>query len=359
MSFNREIPYNNLPLLPPNVDLYNSIEVYKELSHARAALAELKGRAPVIPNPLMLINTLVLQEARDSSTIENIVTSRDKLFRGFASQDTVKDKNIKEVLRYREALWQAFQLLNKTKIFDLSLIVQIFQIIKQTKEGIRNQQVYIVNGSSSIYTPPEPGKVLMKKLENLIEFINSTNSADPLIKMAILHYQFESIHPFPDGNGRTGRIINVVYLTFTNLLDLPILYLSKYILENKPIYYNLFKEVTETNNWKNWIIFMLRAVEETSRFTLQKVNAIHTLFDKVVNEVRTKAPGIYSHELIEIIFSQPYSKIELLVSNNIASRNTASKYLKRLVEMDILQEHKVGKELLYLNKELYKILAQP
>lgn len=358
MAFNKNNPHNDLPFLPPDKKYFETINVYKKLSEAKASLAELKGRVPVIPNPFMLINTLVLQEARDSSIIENIVTSNDKLFRAFSSSQIIKDTNTKEVLRYREAVWQAYQELIDKGNIDLELIIKIFQVIKETNEGIRKKQVWIGNAYNTIYTPPEPGKILKNKLDNWINFAVFDNDTDPLIKMALLHYQFECIHPFSDGNGRTGRILNVLYLTYKKLLDLPILYLSKYILEYKSEYYRLFNEVIEKEKWEDWILYMLEAVKQTATFTLAKVNAIYELFQKTQQQIKTEANNIYSYELVEILFHQPYCKIGILVKNKIASRNTASKYLNRLVDIGILLKREEGKEILYLNKELYEILSR-
>ncbi|MBN1782565.1 Fic family protein [bacterium] len=358
MPFSRNAPFNALPSLPPDSSFWETIPVYKKLAAAGAALAELKGRLPVIPNPKMLVNTLVLQEARDSSEIENVFTSTDKLYRAFTSGRKNIDPATKEVLRYREALWEAFLHLKKAVKWDKNLIVNIFRKITQKDETIRKGQVYIGNAYNIIYTPPEPGSVLDKKLKNWFDYTNVKNDIDPLIQMAIMHYQFEAIHPFSDGNGRSGRILNVLYLTSHSLLDLPILYISKYILEYKNEYYRLFTEVTEKGNWETWILYMLEAVLQTSHFTLGKVNAIFELFEKVRRMVREKANDIYSREFIEVIFAQPYCKIQNLVEQKIASRNTASKYLNRLADLGILEIEKEGKETLFRNKELYQILSQ-
>lgn len=358
MAFSRKQPYNHLPLLPPEETAFETMAVYKKLAEARAALAELKGRLPVIPNPMMLVNTLVLQEARDSSEIENIFTSSDRLFRAFISNRPSVDPATKEVLRYRQALWQGFQVLQKHRKWELSWIVDIFKTITQKDEAVRTSNVYIGNAYNVIYTPPDPGKILIETLENWLAFAEQFNGIDPLIRMAILHYQFESIHPFSDGNGRTGRILNVLYLTHNGLLDLPILYISKYILEFKNEYYRLFTEVTENGNWEAWVLFILEAIYETSKFTLGKVNAIYELFNDVLESVRSKAAEIYSHELIEVLFTQPYCKIQILVDQGIGSRNTASKYLKLLTQMGVLEVKREGKETLYLNQRLYEVLAQ-
>lgn len=355
MAFSRQRPYNDLPPLPPDKSLFETIEIYKKLSEARAALAELKGRLPIIPNPMMLINTLVLQEARASSEIENVLTTADKLYRAFTANRANINPATKEVLRYREALWKAFESQQKAK--DIDWITQMFQTITQKDESIRNNRVYIGDAFKTIYTPPEPN-FLNDKLSNWLDFFHSDNDIDALIKMALLHYQFEAIHPFSDGNGRTGRILIVLYLTKKNLIELPVLYVSKYILEHKNEYYHLLSDVTENQNWQDWILFMLEVVYQTSIFTLEKVNAIYDLFNDVRRYVRINAKNIYSRELIEILFSQIYCKNRILVEQNIASRNTVSKYLNKLVEMNILKIHKEGKEILFLNKQLYDILVK-
>jgi len=359
MSYKKDTPYNDLPLLPPDINKWKSIEIYKSLSEARAALAELKGRCPVIPNPMMLINTLVLQEAKDSSSIENIFTTSDKLYRAFASAKPDPDTQTKEVIRYRQATLDAWSKLQKNDI-SLKLLVNIFKQIKEASdaEGIRDEVVYIGNSMKTIYTPPCCKKVLTSKLENWVEFANKNDGLDPLIKMAILHYQFEAIHPFTDGNGRTGRVMNVLFISKKGLLDKPVLYLSKYINEYKNDYYRLLKEVTENGNWADWILFMLKGVKDTSVHTLKKVNDIYELYKSTVDKVKKEANDIYSYELIEMLFNQPYCKISFLVDSGIASRNTASKYLGRLVEIGVLSKEQSGSESLYLNKELFKILSQ-
>lgn len=357
MRNNPHKPYNELPLLLPKREEIEKISIYKKLPEARAALAELKGRMPIIPDPLMLINTLILQEARDSSIIENINTDEDKLFRAFSSGKKNIDSATKEVLRYRDAMWTAFQELDRIEKLDFSLIENIFRMITQKDEYIREIQVYVGNKFNVTYTPPQPGKTLQKKLDNFVNFFNNDNNYDSLIMMAIFHYQFEAIHPFSDGNGRTGRILNVLYLTKKGLLDLPILYISKFILEYKNEYYRSLREVTEHGNWEQLILFMLEAVKNTAYFTLNKVNAIYELFDETLEKVRARASDIYSYELVNTLFAHLYTKIGILVENNVASRNTASKYLNRLCDLGILESKKEGKENLYLNKKLFEILV--
>jgi len=357
MSYHPEQPNNELPLLPPKKETWESFGVYKQLAEARAALAELKGRAPVIPNPKMLINTLVLQEAKDSSNIENIFTSSDKLYRAFSSSTVESDPQTKEVLRYRQAVWNAWQKSQKAGL-SLEVIEEIYRTIKEKDDGIRDSKVYIGSRVTVVYTPPCCKNVLTEKLQNWLDFASATNDIDPLIEMAILHYQFEAIHPFTDGNGRTGRVLNVLYLCLNNLLDQPILYLSKYINENKTDYYRCLRNVTEQGNWSDWILFNLKAITETAIYTLNRVNAIHQLFQATIEMVKAERPKIYNYELIELLFHQPYCKISMLVDSRIASRNTASKYLSELEELGILTSEQFGKETLYLNVGLFKLLTQ-
>jgi len=357
MSFQKDQPYNDLPLLLPDKSVWETLDVYKKLADARAALAELKGRLPIIPNPLMLINTLVLQEAKDSSTIENIFTTNDELYKAFSSSNSNTDPATKEVLRYREALWNAFTKMKIPSDFSVDLAVEIFKTITGKDEGIRNILVYIGSTNRVVYTPPDHGNILMEKLNNWFDTALNDNSIDPLIKMAMLHYQFEAIHPFTDGNGRTGRILNVLYLCNKKLIDLPVIYLSKYILEYKNDYYRFLREVTENGKWTNWIIFMLDAVKQTAAFTLDKVNTIYESYLAAIEKVKIEAPEIYSRELIEVIYNQPYCKIAILEEKKIASRNTASKYLRKLEELGVLSSETVGRETLYKNLVLLKILS--
>jgi len=350
-------PYNDLPLLPPSREVWEKVEVYKILTEARAALAELKGRCPVIPNPFMLINTLVLQEAKDSSSIENIFTTSDKLYKAFASSTLLTDPQTKEVLRYRQALVSAWNKLQKDD-FSVALMEDIYHEIKEKQDGVRDHEVYVGNAFQTIYTPPCCKKLLVEKLNNWIEFAHADDDTDPLIKMAILHYQFEAIHPFSDGNGRTGRVLNVLFLSKLGLLDSPILYLSKYINTYKNDYYRLLREVTNNGNWTEWIIYMLISIKETAIYTLKKVNSIYALFQETLERIRKEAPDVYSYELVSLLFEQPYCKIAFLVERGIASRNTASKYLGLLTEAGILKKEQSGNESLYLNTELYHLLTQ-
>jgi len=361
MKIDKNKPFNNLPHLPPDVEI-DSKNILNKLAASHRHLAELKGIANIIPNQNILINSIILQEAQSSSQIENVVTTNDKLYMAFSSNKGNIDPQTKEVLKYRQALWEGYERLKKRPVFSTNLFIDIFQTIKQTQEEIRSTSGTRIADSRGniVYTPPEGENVIRKKLEQLEKFIyDESHDIDPLIKLALIHYQFEAIHPFTDGNGRTGRILNVLYLIYKNLLDLPILYLSKYIIENKSKYYQLLRNVTYKEDWEIWIIYILDAVKNTSIDTINKIINIKRELDKTIETAKSKLPShVYSKELIELIFEQPYCKIQFLVRKNIAKRQTASQYLKELVKIGIMKEEKLGKEKLYLNKKLYNILKE-
>jgi len=361
MKFARSKPYNQLPLIPPKADMETRAVLKKTVSAGRA-LAELKGVGETIPNQAMLINTIVLREAQSSSEIENVVTTTDALFKAFTAKTNKIDPATKEVLRYREALWEGFTTLKKRAVLSTNTFIKIFQTIKQNKASIRNVPgTKIANSATGevLYTPPEGEQVIRDKLKNLEDYIHAEDKVDPLIKLAIIHYQFEAIHPFFDGNGRAGRIINILFLVYKDLLDLPVLYLSKYIIENKNDYYRLLRDVTEKDKWGPWILFMLDAVEQTSAYTRDKIISIRSLFEKTLEEAKKKLPErVYSKELIELLFHQPYTKGQFLVEAKIAERKTAADYLKKLEKVGILKSKKIGKENLYLNVKLFNLLSK-
>ena len=360
MRFDPLKPFNELPLLPPGKEV-ETRPVLKKAITANRVLAELKGLGLTIPNQAMLIDSLILQEAKASSEIENIITTNDALYRAFAVSAGKIDAATKEVLRYREALWEGYRLLKQDNLLTTNLFIRLVQIIKQNQAGIRKTPgTKIINDATGkvIYTPPEGENVIREKLKNLEAFIHAENEMDPLVKLALIHYQFEAIHPFSDGNGRTGRIINILFLVQQGLLELPVLYLSKAIIERKSEYYRLLREVTVKGQWEPWILFMLQAIEETADFTRRRIIAIRELMDEIMEEVRKKLPKrVYSKELIEILFRQPYCKIAFLVKPGIASRNIAAGYLKELVKAGILKPHKAGNEMLYLNWRLFELLS--
>ena len=357
MRFNPKEPYNELPYILPEKENLEDADIYKAAIAANRALAELKGRLSAIPNPMIFITTLALQEAKDSSSIENIFTTNDKLFRAL-TVGSAADPHTKEVLRYGKALTDAFEIIKLNRRFSVELMERIYRNITDEKDGVRNLEVYVGRGEVRVYTPPCCGDIIMKKLDNWVSVANSSEDAvDPLVKMAVLHYQFEAVHPFKDGNGRTGRVLNVLLLSAYGLLDDPVLYLSKYINRNKNEYYRLLREVTENGNLKEWILFMLKAVEDTSKDTLYKVREISRLFEETKEKIRKEAPKIYSFELVETLFTQVYCKYSFLTEKGIvSSRNTASKYLKELERLGILESEKVGRELIFKNRKLYELL---
>lgn len=360
MKFDSNTPYNDLPPIPPKVDIETK-SILKKAINANKALASLKGICSIIPNPSILINSIILQEAKDSSQIENIVTTNDQLYEAFAATSKNYDAYTKEVLRYREALWEGFSILQKRKLLTTILYINVYNVIKANSAGIRKTPGTKIATSTGkiLYTPPDGEKIIKDKLKNLEEFIhNDKDGIDPLIKLAIIHYQFEAIHPFIDGNGRTGRIINILYLVLKGLLDLPVLYLSKYIIENRDQYYLLLRNVTADNDWEPWIEYVLEGIETTATYTEEKIFKIRQLLDETIKQAKAKLPKrVYSKELIELLFAQPYSTIKQIVDADIAKRQTAAEYLKELEKIGILKSKKVGTTNLYLNIKLYELLS--
>lgn len=356
--YNPEKPYNKLPLLPPNAEIETK-RILKQAIASNKILAELKGRADEIPNQSMLVNAITLQEAKDSSEIENIVTTQVTLYKAFSSNIFSIDAQTKEVLRYRQALWESYNDLDKRPLSTNSFI-KIVQTIKENVSGIRNAPgTTIKSNNKAIYTPPEGEANIRNLLKNLEDFIHSEDDIDSLIKLAIMHYQFEAIHPFFDGNGRTGRVINMLYIVEKGLLDTPILYLSKYIIENKNDYYTNLRNVTEKSAWETWILFMLRGIEETAKYTLDKINTINLLMQDTIRFTKENLPTrVYSKELIELLFEQPYCKVKYLVDKDIAKRQTAAEYLNELEKIGVLKSLKVGVETLYLNVKLVEVLKK-
>ena len=352
---------NDLPYLPPKEDV-ESVEILRKTIKANTALAKLNGYCSTIPNENILIDTIILKEAKASSEIENIITTHDRIYQAMLKKDDTYDAATKEVLNYREATWRGYNLISENTILTTKTIVEIQETLEKNRAGIRKQPgTTLTNGSTGeiIYISPDEEKIIRDLLRNLEEYINIDDNVDPLIKLAIIHYQFESIHPFYDGNGRTGRILNVLYLVLKGLLKTPILYLSSYIIRNKDIYYKYLQNVREENTWKEWILFILTAIEVTALETLETVSTIKDLMEETIEICRDKLPKTtYSKELIEILFVQPYTKIDFLVKNEIAERRTASKYLSQLEEIGILESRKIGKEILFINKRLYELLKK-
>jgi Fic family protein len=361
MKYDPHKPYNQIPLVPPKEEIETPAVLKKAIAAGRA-LGELKGTGSTIPNQSILINTIVLQEAKSSSEIENILTTNDALFKAFTTQSPQVDAATKEVLRYREALWEAFSILKKRPVITTNLLIKLVQIIKQNQAGIRDAPgTAIANASTGeiLYTPPEGEAIIRDKMKNLEDYIHEEDATDPLVKLSVVHYQFEAIHPFFDGNGRTGRILCILFLVYKELLDLPILSLSKAIIENKSDYYRHLRNVTATGAWEPWILYMMGVIEKTAVHTRKKIIAIRELLDKTLDDARKQLPArVYSKELIELLFHQPYTKGQFLVDAGIAERQTAAEYLKELEKTGILKAHKIGRENLYLNVKLYRLLSQ-
>lgn len=359
MSWHPEKPYNDLPLLPPGIELETKA-VLKKCIAARAALAELKQAAELIPNQAMLINTLPLLEAKDSSEIENVVTTTDKLFQFAGSDDNQADPATKEALRYRNALYEGWQALARRPI-NTNMAESICSQIKGIDMSVRKVPgTALANNRTGeiITTPPEGEKVLRDLLSNWECFLHEQPELEPLIRMAVMHYQFEAIHPFTDGNGRTGRVLNILSLVQEELLTLPILYLSRYIIANKGQYYEGLLSVTREQAWEAWLLYMLKAVEDTAQWTIEKIATIRNLADHTAEYVREQLPKIYSRELIDTIFEQPYCRISNLVEANIAKRQTALEYLKKLVSIRVLTEQREGRWRLYINPKLIQLISK-
>ncbi len=351
-------PYNTLPALPPKVEI-ETRTVLKQCITARAALAGLKQAAQLIPNQAVLINTLPLLEARASSEIENIVTTTDQLFRHLRSEEQA-DPATKEALRYSRALFEGFKALKKYPLTTRTA-EQICTRIKGVEMTVRRTPgTTLMNDATgeTIYTPPEGEAALRDMLANWERFMHNETSLDPLIRMAIGHYQFEAIHPFTDGNGRTGRVLNSLFLIQEDLLTLPILYLSRYIIRNKTDYYRLLLQVTREEDWESWLLYIIKGVEETAIWTTAKIAAIRALSEHTAEYVRAKLPKIYSHELVSLIFELPYCRIGSLVEADIAKRQTASQYLQQLVEIGVLVEAAVSKEKLFIHPKLMQLLTK-
>ncbi|MEM8894063.1 MAG: Fic/DOC family N-terminal domain-containing protein [Bacteroidota bacterium] len=357
-GYHPEIPYNQLPDLPPKVELETKSILRKVISASRS-LSELKGAITNLPNTLLFVDTINLQEAQASSAIENIITTQDALFQASVADQKVENTATKEVIHYKEALWYGLEEINKTPILTTNLFISLVQIIKENRSGIRNlpgTQLKNPITGKVIYTPPEGENVIREKLHDFEKFVNEKSSLDPLIKMALMHYQFEAIHPFFDGNGRTGRIILLLFLKLSDLMDLPALYLSSYILTHKNEYYVRLRNVTEQNEWENWILYMLDMVEETAKSARARIEKIQTLMNKMSNEIQIALPKIYSKDLLEILFQLPYTKRGSLEKAGLGNIKTSGNYLKNLERHGFLKATTVGKERLYLNFRLMHIL---
>ena len=354
-------PYDGLPPLPPGIEL-ETRAVLKRCVSARAALSELRVAAALIPNPAVLINTLPLLEAQASSEIENVVTTADELFMHLDA-DEGADPATREALRYRSALLEGVRLIDERPL-STATAEAICTRIKGAPMIVRSvpgTRIASARTGAIVYTPPERTKSLRDLLTNWEEFLHEPDDAaalDPLVRMAVAHYQFEAIHPFTDGNGRTGRVINSLFLVQRGLLDRPILYLSRFIITHKADYYRLLLEVTRDGAWEAWIQYMLRGIEDTARWTVAKIEAIRRLTTMVTDHLRGKHPKLYDRDLVDVIFEQPYCRIRNVVDRGLGTRQSASKYLHGLVAAHVLREVRVGREVLFVNPRLMALLTR-
>ena len=358
MTQDRKWKLKELPLL---IDI-ESKAILKSLPSAHAALAELKGIASTIPNQSILINTLALQEAKDSSAIENIITTHDDLYKTELNPGSFKSLNAKEVQNYISALKSGFELISKSGLLSNKIILKIQEVLEDNKAGFRKLPGTELKNAATgkvIYTPPQDSNDIIRLMSNLEKFINESQmwDYDPIVKMAIIHFQFESIHPFYDGNGRTGRIINILYLILEELQNLPILYLSRYIIQNKSDYYRLLQEVREKNSWEEWILFMIKAVESTSKETIELIIQIRELMMNYKHKLRENYK-FYSQDLLNNLFKHPYTKIEFVVNDLSVSRITAANYLNKLAEDGLLRKERIGTGNYYVNKPLFDLLVK-
>jgi len=347
--------------LPLNIDVETK-KILKALPVAHAALAELKGIASTIPNQNILINTLGLQEAKDSSAIENIITTHDELYKSGLNLDVFKSLDAKEVQNYISALKKGFELITKYGLLTNKTILQIQEVLEDNNAGFRKLPGTALKNAATgetIYTPPQNYEEIMRLMANLEKYINDSTlqDCDPLIKMAIIHFQFESIHPFYDGNGRTGRIINILYLIMEKLQNLPILYLSNYIIKHKSQYYKFLQQVRDENLWEDWILFMIKGVEETAKETIELIKKIKDLMLDYKHRLRDNYK-FYSQDLLNNLFKHPYTKIEFIVNDLGVSRLTAANYLNKLSDDGMLRKDKLGTGNFYINEELFELLTK-
>ena len=360
-NFDKEL---NMKKLPPDIPVENieTRRVLKKLTNTRAALAELKGITPTIPNQNILVETLSLQEAKDSSEIENIITTHDELYRSDKRAKSFASSAAKEVHSYADALKQGFKEVKENQVITVNTILRVQKIIEENEAGIRKLPGTILKDAfgNVVYEPPQDYDTIMDLLGNLEWFINKPDAwdADPLVKMALIHYQFESIHPFYDGNGRTGRVINILYLVMNDLLNLPILYLSRYIIRNRQDYYYHLQNTRENDDWEAWVMYMLNAVEVTSKETCMMVNSIKELMAAYKQKIRTSMPKIYSQDLINNLFRHPYTKTSWLAEELNVSKMTAIRYLDKLTEEGMLNCERVGRTNYYINEPLFALLVE-
>lgn len=356
--FDPEKPHNSLPPIPERTRL-ETPAVLRQALDASRVLAELKASGGLIPNQVVLLKAMLLQEARASSQIENVVTTNDKLYRALGETRESDDIHTREVRRYGEAVFDGYEKIKQGRPITPSFICDIVEVVKNTNVGVRTgEDCRIVNDVTGkvVYTPPSGKGRILALLSQLCEYLYASDGTDPLVKMAAAHYQFEAIHPFPDGNGRTGRVLNILYLVDAGLLGLPVLFLSHHILRTKPDYYSRLLAVTTEGKWEEWILYLLEAVEITAALTLTRLRNVRDELEGAAARARVEMDFGYSRELIEIVFSQPFTRIAHIVDRKVATRNSAAKYLNELERIGILRSIKVGRAKLYFNQALYDAL---
>ena len=351
-----------LKVLPIEQEIETKI-VLRKAALAHKALAELKGVIGNIPNENILLETLTLREARESAAIENIISTFDEIYQSNLFSNQFASAAAKEVHQYARALIKGFQLVKEKGLLTNNHILEIQKVVEQNNAGFRKLPgTKLLNDTTGeiVYTPPQDHETIVSLMKNLEAFINDDSllDVDPLLKMAIIHHQFESIHPFYDGNGRTGRIVNILYLIQKGLLHLQVLYLSRYIIKHKNDYYRLLQQVRSTGEWEEWLLFMLDGVENTAKETVVLIHAIKKLMQEYKHRIRKQYPKMYSQDLLNNLFKYPYTKIEFIQSDLQVSRNTAIRYLEELVNENILVKHKIGRENFYENRELFKLLSE-
>jgi Fic family protein len=359
MTFDPAVPYNDLAPLPPPPASVETPAILRKCISARVALAELKQSSELIPNAAVLVNALPLLEAQASSEIENIVTTTDKLLEFADLPEQKADAATKEALRYRRALFEGTRSVRSGKL-TVKTAIEVCRTIKDQELDVRDKPGTTLRNIATgavIYTPPQGKELIREKLKNWEEFLHARTELDPLVRVAVQHYQFEAIHPFTDGNGRTGRILNILCLVQQGLLDSPILYLSRYIIRNKADYYRLLLEVTTKQHWEPWILYMLRGIEDTCVWTTDKVKAIRELMRHTGQFIQRRLPKLYTWELVELLFKQPYCRIANVVDAGLAKRQTASVYLKQLVQIGILREVAKGRETLFVHPKYVELLT--
>ncbi len=350
-----------MKLLPFNEYNLKTSRILEALNEASRSLAELKGYANSIPNQHILLNAITINEAKDSSEIENIVTTHDSIYK-VLTESGFKDESAKEVVNYRSAIWRGYEIIKEKGFISTNVLVELQEIIEHNNAGIRKTPgTNLVNSKTGeiIYTPPQEEREIRDYLKNLEDYMNKNDDEiDPLIKMTLIHYQFETIHPFYDGNGRTGRILNVLYLVLNNLLDSPILYLSNYINQNKDEYYKLFTDFRENNNYEDWIIYILKGIKKTSQKTILLIRQLQLMIEAYQEEFKVLLPKIYSDELLDSVFYEVYTRIPYIEKRCNVTRQTAATYLNSLVDAGLLEFEKVGRESIYKNYRLIDLLRK-